>query len=621
MTEKDTEIVVKKLLNDKRKLYDIHYTEYLGDLGIEGDSFKSISDFIDEITSSSFYNSSKARIKDNNDAIIIAIKCFFVFPLLNFTFVQDFNKINTTPSCGSQNGLTQLFIKRGIRYVTQGDDSDDIEVKEEFDKFLHAVMNGYKSLPRTQEAHKFKKHILTLFECCYTVSPSWAKATEEEGVIAFYQYHLRALETIFTFVDVSTTSVEFGNKISVPVPVNLGENPKRIQIRPDITVSTNQGQELLIPMEFKKYNAKTMFESLLDPQKSEENHLLNQVLLYMLSTESEIGFLSDGYTIARLRIDLTKLVLGKVGTKMPNSLTVPLKIHMFNTKTSGCTAMIELAAVIAKTMKELENGSLEEVKSKVRRYKDVLTKSPKEMCQQLRERAERLIEDGTWESPSSVMFEDVEYLGRYQEIQVGFHFNAQTLAFDMRDLQNILKFEPSAALEANEREPVIIKIYDPIRRLYVENLDKYFPFQIIESMEEPQKNELLIYRRIQEFNETSEKKVNIAKIYKEGHIKLSLSKDFYAGPFIVFEKLLGKPTLMEHFVKGKEQLDLLHRAGIYHGDIKLSNVFFHKHNFVFIDFGFSILERRSEYQMMSIGDKRRMDLEAFDLMEREVLGN
>lgn len=610
---------VEKLLNDERKPYNIQFEEYLQTFGIEGKSFDSIEDCVIKITESNIYTRSK-NSENMVSAMKLSIKCLFIFPLLKFTLGKDFSSIQNSASCGSQNTITNLLIKNGINFevVTElGVDTshEELTSNEEFDHFYDVLLNNVENSPETRKTIQFKKSFLRMVECCYT-DPHTRKLVinESQSVDLFCNSYLTPLEmlfSIFNFSSSTTSSIcEVNRGISISESINLGKSPKTVHLRPDVSI-LKEGVLPLVPFEFKGYNSQRMFESLFKASVQKENHILNQLFLYMLSMESQIGVLSDGYNILEVCIDIDGLGHAKkVQNKKTKTLTVPLKVHSFNLEESqGFNTMTTIAIILARLIRKSKTGQLDAIKTKIRSYKPLFIKSAEEVTYELKERAKKYLIQKSQTSSTTLSYEESQYLGEYEEIQIGFHFNSQVLGLKFYEAEKLLgcqlKIQPLGSLTRNSE--VVMKIFDPIRKLFAKDLDNSHEKSIIlKSIEDSKDQEVKIYKRIQSFNETSEKKINAPVILKDGYIKLDFGSDFFLGPYILMDRLYDKPTQPEHFETAKQQLHLLHSAGIYHGDIKISNTFYQNGKFYFIDFGFSLLENKYNFDLMSSKDKKEL---------------
>ena len=133
------------------------------------------------------------------------------------------------------------------------------------------------------------------------------------------------------------------------------------------------------------------------------------------------------------------------------------------------------------------------------------------------------------------------------------------------------------------------------------------PTEVIRKMVSHFSNEYMSYKLIDLFNGTNKhKKISklnaygfaFFRVYFKPNDKLkdphSLENYFAVGPGFLAEELTEKPETVQDFVEGAKQLLHMHEGGVYHHDIKLSNVFMrnteHKKEFVFIDYGLSEIE-------------------------------
>ncbi|GMM38966.1 hypothetical protein DASC09_063050 [Saccharomycopsis crataegensis] len=194
--------------------------------------------------------------------------------------------------------------------------------------------------------------------------------------------------------------------------------------------------------------------------------------------------------------------------------------------------------------------------------------------------------------------EDLVDEGISRSIQTDFFQNSQVFRVKIKELK-----DAGVSIEEDNKKHVLLKIFDPQK--YMINMEsRTEPEEVIQKMVSHFRNEYISYKSIDLHNQKNQhEQISKLKIYAFAFFRVYFKQNnkledphrlenyIAVGPVFLAEELTTKPKTIEDFVEGAKQLLHMHNSGVYHNDIKLSNVFMrktkHKNNFVFIDYGLS----------------------------------
>lgn len=673
VTNVDAALITEKFLNDRSKVYNIDYRDYLKDVNIEEVSFESIRTWYRKfIIQSQAYRSSEID-GDCIKAIKLLIKFIFVFPCLYLHSIDRVEEVEGRQGANTINELIQTIMSRvhfKINYV--GDTKISEEDLSQFDDFYQSLCSNIDQLSGVLDGDHLYYLLKSLESVCnrhVLDEPDIYRPINETTIVTYTNNFVLGIASMLLQLSTANHTYFCFQTPSIPVTVerlNQGNDTTSIRLFPDFAFSfidyAISGKRVLsIPIEIKSYNRQPIFNSIISDHENKK--FLNQIFASMCATELNYGFLFDGLNALSLEIEVSKVhesvesiianeaqdpnIASKQSSEIPevqNVSIVPLNVKTYSTFPTGVhphgrlTLLMKLVSKLHHIMKpESFNSSGELMKP----YKELLSNSQKQIAAMLRKHAERFYESNI----EYQLSEEISYHGGFKPIQIGFQFNSQVFCFGTEEIKGIfpnftkeIKFKTSKINSLGNNSKVILKIYDPIRWFYChENVSDIFKENAMIRIDSSRDNELAIFEQIERFNKkrynpttqrlTRSKRnniINMPAIYEPNHdsefIKLSLSQQssendifFTCGRYILMSELRGKPSKRSHFKKGEQQLKLLHQAGISNLDIKLSNVFYQDGNFYFIDFGYA---KYSEVQSKS---SLRADLEALKELEKKVV--
>mgnify|MGYP001165870376 CR=1 FL=1 len=342
---------------------------------------------------------------------------------------------------------------------------------------------------------------------------------------------------------------------------------------------------------------------------------MRQLIVQMVYYKTNMGVLTDAYNAILVEIDLDyfdkyrqKFVPSK-GAKV-----IPLMYRVLNCLSSAPTLREGLMHFFFEAI--VDDDALKLKQERMLAFKKYLRNTPKEY-------EEELLSVGYSSDPTESSFssrpstrdtnmsahlasfveEDIREeqqvdLDETEDVymQKGDVYSSQLVKFDSYYMKKYL-LRPM-----DDKQKLVAKIYDPIMANRVH--DKY-----ISSREEVMEQCLDNYNSERSCCQVLANDPEFNSCYvphRRGYIKVTVDKYYLAqGRFNLFKFIdtVPMPRDEETYMKAKKQLEIIHRNGIVHGDIRDANILYTKDGKIFIiDFANSVLENESTDSTNKITD-------------------
>ena len=355
---------------------------------------------------------------------------------------------------------------------------------------------------------------------------------------------------------------------------------------------------------------------------------MRQLIVQMVYYKTNMGVLTDAYDAILVEIDLDyfdKYRQNFVPSK--GAKVIPLRYRVLNCLSSAPTLREGLMHFIFKAI--VDDDALKLTQERMLVFKKYLRNTPKEY-------EEELLSVGYSSDPTESSFGSrpstretnmseplasvvEEEIGEEQQVdldetedvymQKGDVYSSQIVKFDSYYVKKYL------LCPMDDKQKLVAKIYDPIMANRVH--DKY-----ICSREEVMEQCLDNYNSERRFCQVLANDPEFNSCYvphRRGYLKVTVDKYYLAqGRFNLFKFIdtIPMPRDNETYTKAKKQLEIIHRNGIVHGDIRDANILYTKNGKIFIiDFANSVLENESTDYM-----NKKTDLSELEFIFRNNKG-
>lgn len=342
---------------------------------------------------------------------------------------------------------------------------------------------------------------------------------------------------------------------------------------------------------------------------------MRQLIVQMVYHKTNMGVLTDAYHAILVEIDLDyfdehrqKLVPSE-GAKV-----IPLRYRVLNCLSTAPTLREGLMHFFFKSI--VDDDALKLRQERMLVFKKYLRNTPEEYVEELlamgysSDPTESSVasrpttRDTDMSSHLASVAEDET--GEEQQVdlneaddvymQKGDVYSSQLVKFDSYYMKKYL------LCPMDDRQKLVAKIYDPIMANRVHDKCISSRKEVLEQCLDNYNSEKVfcqILANDPEFN-------NCYVPHRRGYIKVTVDGYYLAqGRFNLFKFIdtVPMPRDTETYLKAKKQLEIIHRNGIVHGDMRSDNILYTKDGEIFIiDFANSILESESTDDTNKITD-------------------
>lgn len=347
---------------------------------------------------------------------------------------------------------------------------------------------------------------------------------------------------------------------------------------------------------------------------------MRQLIVQMVYYKTNMGVLTDAYDAILVEIDLDyfdKYRQEFVPSK--GAKVIPLRCRVLNCLSSAPTLREGLMHFFFEAI--VDDDALKLKQERMLAFKKYLRNTPQEYEEELLSvgYSSEPTESSVGSRPStretnmsahlaSFVEEDIEEEQRVDldetddvYMQKGDVYSSQLVKFDSYHMKKYLLYP------MEDKQKLVAKIYDPIMANRVH--DKY-----ISSRKEVLEQCLDNYNSERGFCEVLANDPEFNSCYvphRRGYIKVTVDKYYLAqGRFNLFKFIdtVPMPRDKETYIKAKKQLEIIHRNGIVHGDIRDANILYTKDGKIFIiDFANSVLENESTDSTNKITDLSELE--------------
>lgn len=325
---------------------------------------------------------------------------------------------------------------------------------------------------------------------------------------------------------------------------------------------------------------------------------IDQLIYDMLHFKTDLGILTDAYTSVFVRLDLDSFehnILNlKQETHEPN--IVPIRYMLRDCHSAKPTLRESLLSFIYKSVEE--DSKMEKKRERIQKMEEHLKLSGmawtvEDLSRDISEQCESEprgtltcdSESVEKEDKEDKVFIDMPNSCDYVWVQNGDLFNTQLVRLEAICLKKFL-LEP-----IDDKEFLIAKVYDPrvINEDYYRHCSRKEKREICDDWYRNEKHCYSILSKDHEFNSCYIRQ-------KKGQLTVTNEELYIAiGYFNLFRYIenVPLPKDLETYEKAKKQLDIIHRNGIIHTDIRKANILYSKEGLVyFIDFAASELKKK-----------------------------
>ncbi|CUM57574.1 unnamed protein product [Debaryomyces tyrocola] len=395
----------------------------------------------------------------------------------------------------------------------------------------------------------------------------------------------------------------------------------KFHVWPDILIA--RGKQVFCTIEVKKYqmlseyneNSTGIVAGIMSQDKIPA--FMRQLIVQMVYHKTNMGVLTDAYDVILVEIDLDyfdkykEILTGHKGSKV-----IPLRYKVLNCRSAAPTLREGLMHFFFKAI--VDDNALKIKQERMLIFREYLRNTIEEFEAQFLATEYSSDRSSIGSRPST---RDTDISEPLPIIDEGIE-EEQQLDFDEADdvyMQNgelfssqLVKYEAYYMKKyllspVDDKEKLVAKIYDTrmantIHYGYVSS-----PKEVLEQCLNAYNSERLFCQILANDPEFNSCYVQ----HRRGYIKVTVENHYLAkGNFNLFKfiETATMPRDTETYVKAKNQLEIIHRNGIIHGDIRKANILYTKEGKVFIiDFASSIPENQSTDEINKESDKAALE--------------